>query len=152
MPVTCDGGYLGVDLFFTVSGFLITRLILDDLGRGRFRLASFWARRARRLLPALWLLLAVMILMSPWLVERSSGPACAGPVVATAIYIANWWQLERPGLVLGGVRDAVAAEPHLEPGHRGAVLRGVAGRGPHRLEARPPAGPGAAGRGAGAPS
>jgi peptidoglycan/LPS O-acetylase OafA/YrhL len=43
-----QGGYLGVDLFFTVSGFLITRLILDDLSRRRFRLGSFWARRARR--------------------------------------------------------------------------------------------------------
>ena len=68
-----DGGYLGVDLFFTVSGFLITRLILDDLGRGRFSLARFWGRRARRLLPALWLLLAVLMLFSPWLVERSTG-------------------------------------------------------------------------------
>ncbi len=91
-----QGGYLGVDLFFTVSGFLITRLILDDLGRGRFRLTSFWARRARRLLPALWLLLAVMILVSPWLMERSSGTSLRRSVVATASYIANWWQLSGP--------------------------------------------------------
>ncbi len=92
-----QGGYLGVDLFFTVSGFLITRLILDDLSRRRFRLGSFWARRARRLLPALWLLLAVLILCSPWLVERSSGVSLRRSVVATAIYIANWWQLSGPG-------------------------------------------------------
>jgi peptidoglycan/LPS O-acetylase OafA/YrhL len=91
-----DGGYLGVDLFFTVSGFLITRLILDDLGRGRFSLATFWGRRARRLLPALWLLLAVLILLSPWLVERSTGLSLRRSVVATAIYIANWWQLSGP--------------------------------------------------------
>src|SRR3954447_25438799 len=51
------GGYLGVDLFFTLSGFLITRLILDDLVRDRFSLKAFWARRARRLLPAVWLLI-----------------------------------------------------------------------------------------------
>jgi peptidoglycan/LPS O-acetylase OafA/YrhL len=91
-----DGGYLGVDLFFTVSGFLITRLILDDLGRGQFSLARFWGRRARRLLPALWLLLAVLILLSPWLVERSTGLSLRRSVVATAIYIANWWQLSGP--------------------------------------------------------
>ena len=90
------GGYLGVDLFFTVSGFLITRLILDELGRGRFNLASFWGRRARRLLPALWLLLAVVIVLSPWLIERSSGISLRRSVVATAIYIANWWQLSGP--------------------------------------------------------
>ena len=52
-----QGGYLGVDLFFTVSGFLITRLILDDLSRHRFRLGSFWARGAACC--PLWLLLAV---------------------------------------------------------------------------------------------
>ena len=49
----------------------------------------------------------------------------------------------RPGLLLGGVRDAVAAQPHVEPGHRGAVLRDVADRRPDRVEGRPPAGPGA---------
>src|SRR4051794_3269973 len=48
------GGFLGVDLFFVLSGFLITGLLLEDLGsRGRLGLMAFWGRRARRLLPAL---------------------------------------------------------------------------------------------------
>lgn len=52
------GGFLGVDLFFVLSGFLITGLLLEDLGRGgRLGLMAFWGRRARRLLPAL----AVMV-------------------------------------------------------------------------------------------
>ncbi|MGP3946933.1 acyltransferase family protein [Streptomyces sp. 6N106] len=48
------GGFLGVDLFFVLSGFLITGLLLGEVaGRGRIALAAFWGRRARRLLPAL---------------------------------------------------------------------------------------------------
>ena len=52
-----SGGFLGVDVFFVLSGFLITSLLLDELGRtGRIDLANFWIRRARRLLPALVLM------------------------------------------------------------------------------------------------
>lgn len=46
------GGYIGVDVFFVISGFLITSLILKDLQEGRFTLANFWERRARRIIPA----------------------------------------------------------------------------------------------------
>lgn len=54
------GGYLGVDVFFVVSGFLITTLLLRERAQtGRVRLRAFWVRRARRLLPALFLLLLV---------------------------------------------------------------------------------------------
>ena len=47
------GGYVGVDVFFVISGYLITGLILKDLDRGTFSLADFWVRRFRRILPAL---------------------------------------------------------------------------------------------------
>lgn len=57
-PGAAIGGYLGVDVFFVVSGFIITRLLLvEHLSTGRIRLGAFWARRARRLLPALVVLL-----------------------------------------------------------------------------------------------
>ncbi|PZQ90506.1 MAG: acetyltransferase [Leifsonia xyli] len=59
-PGAVIGGYLGVDIFFVVSGFIITRLLLvEHVSTGRIRLGSFWARRARRLLPALVVLLVV---------------------------------------------------------------------------------------------
>ncbi|MEK6216596.1 MAG: acyltransferase, partial [Boseongicola sp.] len=49
-----SGGYLGVDVFFVISGFLITGLIIDDLNRGNFSIVDFYERRARRILPALF--------------------------------------------------------------------------------------------------
>src|SRR5947207_4945170 len=57
------GGFLGVEVFFVVSGYLITSLLLAERRRtGRVSLSRFWLRRARRLLPALFALLAVIIL------------------------------------------------------------------------------------------
>src|SRR5260370_1262094 len=59
------GGYLGVDFFFTLSGFLITSLLLAESSRsGRVSLGAFWARRARRLLPALAVLMVGVALYS----------------------------------------------------------------------------------------
>src|SRR5580698_2472209 len=60
LPTTVVGGGLGVDIFFVISGFLITGLLLSERATaGRIRLRSFWARRARRLLPALAVLVLV---------------------------------------------------------------------------------------------
>jgi peptidoglycan/LPS O-acetylase OafA/YrhL len=64
------GGFVGVDVFFVISGFLITSLILEDQARGQFALGSFYARRARRILPALTVMLLActvpaLLLMSP---------------------------------------------------------------------------------------
>jgi peptidoglycan/LPS O-acetylase OafA/YrhL len=79
------GGYLGVDLFFVLSGFLITRLLLDEwASSGRIDLVGFWRRRAARLLPAVAVLLAVCPLVFR---DRSR---LGGDVLATAAYVANW--------------------------------------------------------------
>ena len=56
-----QAGFLGVDLFFVLSGFLITWVLLKQVESGRVRLVDFWTRRVRRLAPAIVLALAAMI-------------------------------------------------------------------------------------------
>ena len=56
-----DGGFVGVDVFFVISGFLITGILAEDLAQGRFSLITFYERRARRILPALFLMVIACI-------------------------------------------------------------------------------------------
>src|SRR5918911_3610406 len=87
------GGLLGVGVFFTLSGYLITDLLLGQRDAvGHLRLRDFWLRRARRLLPALFLMLAVLV---AWvtLLDRSQLPALRGDVAAAALYVSNWWNI-----------------------------------------------------------
>jgi peptidoglycan/LPS O-acetylase OafA/YrhL len=86
-----QGGLLGVGVFFTLSGYLITDLLLGQQERtGHLQLTDFWLRRARRLLPALFVMLAVVV---AWvtLLDRSMLPAIRGAVAASAVYVTNWW-------------------------------------------------------------
>jgi peptidoglycan/LPS O-acetylase OafA/YrhL len=86
-----QGGLLGVGVFFTLSGYLITDLLLGQReNTGRLQLADFWLRRARRLLPALFVMLAVVV---AWvtLLDRSQLPAIRGMVAASTVYVSNWW-------------------------------------------------------------
>jgi peptidoglycan/LPS O-acetylase OafA/YrhL len=94
-PGWAQGGLLGVGVFFTLSGYLITDLLLGQRDAvGHLRLGNFWLRRARRLLPALFLMLAVVV---AWvtLLDRSQLPALRGDVVAAALYVSNWWNIFR---------------------------------------------------------
>jgi peptidoglycan/LPS O-acetylase OafA/YrhL len=82
------GGWVGVDVFFALSGFLITRILLGDYAReGSIRFASFYVRRARRLLPALWLALGLARVL--WSATDST-VRYFPPALATMFYYANW--------------------------------------------------------------
>ena len=84
------GGFLGVDVFFVLSGFLITTLLLDDHQRhGRLRLGRFWGRRARRLLPALAVVLVAVSLAVRFLAP-DQGWRIRGDLLAAAAYVSNW--------------------------------------------------------------
>jgi peptidoglycan/LPS O-acetylase OafA/YrhL len=89
-----DGGYLGVDLFFVLSGFLITGLLLSEWSRtSKVRLSAFWARRARRLLPALLLVLVGVAAYAAFVALPSQGTQIRGDALATLGYVANWRQI-----------------------------------------------------------
>ena len=87
----CPGGFLGVDVFFVISGFLITTLLVEERDRsGTIALGRFWVRRLRRLLPALLAVLAA-VLVYAWIVARpEQRSVLRGDVVATLAYVANW--------------------------------------------------------------
>ena len=89
-PGTTIGGYLGVDLFFVVSGFLITTLLLRERNEtGRIGLGAFWSRRARRLLPAL----AVLVLLCCTAAWAIGGDVLVGlglQVLGAATFSSNW--------------------------------------------------------------
>jgi peptidoglycan/LPS O-acetylase OafA/YrhL len=84
------GGFIGVDIFFVLSGFLITSLLLDELGRtGGIDLPGFWVRRARRLLPALIVMvLAVVVLRE--LYPSDAVAAVRNDAVGAFFWVANW--------------------------------------------------------------
>jgi peptidoglycan/LPS O-acetylase OafA/YrhL len=86
-----SGGFLGVDLFFVLSGYLITSLLLvEHAGSGAVRLGRFWARRARRLLPALLLMLVCVTVLVGTLTPAGERPLLRGDALATLGYAANW--------------------------------------------------------------
>lgn len=85
------GGYLGVDVFFVISGYLITTLLLREHARsGVIDLRSFWTRRLRRLLPAVLVLLAAVAVAIPFLVAASEAASVRGDGLAALAYVANW--------------------------------------------------------------
>jgi peptidoglycan/LPS O-acetylase OafA/YrhL len=87
------GGFLGVEMFFVISGYLITLLLIAERERNyTISLGHFWLRRARRLLPALFM---VMTLVTIWtaLFERNALGQLRGDVIAGFFYVSNWYQI-----------------------------------------------------------
>ncbi|MGA0357795.1 MAG: acyltransferase family protein, partial [Ilumatobacteraceae bacterium] len=92
-PGWLPGGFLGVEVFFVISGYLITLLLMAERERdGRIHLGAFWMRRARRLLPALF---AVMIALAVYttLFRPESLGKVRGDLIAGFFYVSNWFQI-----------------------------------------------------------
>jgi peptidoglycan/LPS O-acetylase OafA/YrhL len=101
------GGFLGVNMFFVLSGFLITSLLLGEWARRlSIRLGQFWARRARRLLPALLLLLVGVAAYARFFATPGEFAGLRLDSLATLFYVANWHFI-----VAGTSYFAAAAQP-----------------------------------------
>jgi len=86
-----DGGFMGVDAFFVLSGFLITSLLIGEWRqRLTIKLGAFWARRARRLLPALLLMLLFVAFFASVIVPKGTYGALRLDALSTLLYVSNW--------------------------------------------------------------
>lgn len=84
-------GYVGVDAFFVISGYVITGLLLRERQTtGRIRFGRFFARRARRLLPASGVVIAATVLLAWWLVPSLRHASIARDALASTLYVENW--------------------------------------------------------------
>ncbi|MHA6325021.1 acyltransferase family protein [Roseivivax sp. CAU 1753] len=98
LPVVLDhahvpgfgGGYVGVDIFFVISGFLITRILAEEIAAGRFSLVSFYERRARRILPALFAMILLVLVAGWWMLVPGQYEAMAESVIATTFFFSNY--------------------------------------------------------------
>lgn len=87
------GGFLGVEVFFVISGFLITTLLMEEKSStGKVSLRGFWLRRFRRLMPALFAMLAVTLFVVTFF-STVSAPEFRRDVIAGVAYVSNWWQI-----------------------------------------------------------
>jgi peptidoglycan/LPS O-acetylase OafA/YrhL len=86
-----NGGFMGVDVFFVLSGFLITSLLVGEWRESlTIKLGAFWARRARRLLPALLLMLLFVAFFASVVVPKGTYGALRLDALSTLLYVSNW--------------------------------------------------------------
>lgn len=90
LPAMFGNGYLGVDVFFVVSGFLITQMVAKGLRAGKFSFVEFYVRRARRLLPALYATLTVTSIAAVTLLEPSALAAYFEQLIGAVSFSANF--------------------------------------------------------------
>jgi peptidoglycan/LPS O-acetylase OafA/YrhL len=84
-----SGGFIGVDVFFVISGFLITSLLMNDLAQGRFSLLTFYERRARRILPALFLIVALTVPAAWFLFPMGQLKEFGESVASVSVFASN---------------------------------------------------------------
>jgi peptidoglycan/LPS O-acetylase OafA/YrhL len=86
---TFSGGFVGVDVFFVISGYLITTIILSELAQGKFSIIKFYERRARRILPALFLVMFVSTLFAWFWLLPGDMKDYSQSLVAVSFFVSN---------------------------------------------------------------
>jgi peptidoglycan/LPS O-acetylase OafA/YrhL len=93
-----QGGFFSLDIFYVLSGYLITGLLLSEYRkRGAIKLSAFWLRRARRLLPALLIVLVAVTLMVRFAEPQGLYPDFRMSALSALFYFSNWWQIAASG-------------------------------------------------------
>ncbi|MGB0846297.1 MAG: acyltransferase family protein [Thiolinea sp.] len=89
-----SGGFVGVDIFFVISGYLITSIISNELANGTFTIAGFYERRARRILPALFFVMLACLPFAWWLLLPHELVAFGRSIIAVVVFASNilFWQ------------------------------------------------------------
>lgn len=95
------GGFVGVDIFFVISGYLITRLIVADMDRGDFSIATFYKRRVRRLFPALFAMLAATLVVGVFLLLPRDLASLGRNITGTTLFLSNFFFWEQAGYFEG---------------------------------------------------
>lgn len=96
-PSQVPGGFLGVDVFFVISGYLITSIIATQSGDGGFSIATFYRHRVRRIVPALSLVLAVCLAAGWWVLLKDEFHRLARHVLTTTLFVVNHQLLAESG-------------------------------------------------------
>ncbi len=99
------GGYIGVDVFFVISGFLITSMIQGEIKEGRFSLRNFYERRSRRIFPALFTLLAVCTMAAALLLYPEDYQRYARSLIAATLFLSSYLFNRESGYFDGGAEE-----------------------------------------------
>lgn len=91
------GGFVGVDIFFVISGYLITTLLLQDLDGGRYSIVRFYERRARRILPALFVVIAATVPLAFWAMLPTQLEEFSKSLAAVILFLSNFYFLSQVG-------------------------------------------------------
>lgn len=92
-----SGGFVGVDVFFVISGYLITRILHDEMREGRFSILSFYERRARRILPALFAVMLFCLIAGWFLLAPADYDHMGRSAVSALIFVSNIWFWQNSG-------------------------------------------------------
>lgn len=101
-PQTMPGGFVGVDIFFVISGFLITHQILVQLSQGVWSSTDFYRKRIHRIVPALWVVLMVCLLVGAWQLSPADWVLLSKSAVAAFFGVSNLFFWQEYGNYFGG--------------------------------------------------